>query len=39
MYVLGWVFIGLLALVAAVAVGMGLASVPDAKRYLKLRRM
>jgi hypothetical protein len=39
MDVLGWVFIALIALVAAVAVGMGLASLPDAKRYLKLRRM
>jgi hypothetical protein len=39
MDVLGWVFIALIALVLAVAVGMGLASLPDAKRYLKLRRM
>jgi hypothetical protein len=39
MDVLGWVFVGLIALVLAVAVGLGLASLPDAKRYLKLRRM
>lgn len=39
MDILGWVFIGLIALVVAVAVGMGVASLPDAKRYLRLRRM
>jgi hypothetical protein len=39
MDVLGWVFIAIIALVLAAAVGMGLASLPDAKRYLKLRRM
>lgn len=39
MEVLGWVFIFILALIAAVAVGLGLVSLPDAKRYLKLRRM
>ena len=39
MDVVGWVFIALIALVVAAAVGMGVASLPDAKRYLKLRRM
>jgi hypothetical protein len=39
MEVLGWIFVAILALVAAVAVMLGLISVPDARRYLKLRRM
>ncbi|WP_439330638.1 DUF6893 family small protein [Mycolicibacterium vulneris] len=39
MEVLGWIFIALVALVAAVAVVFGVISVPDARRYLKLRRM
>jgi hypothetical protein len=39
MEVLGWVFIGIVALVLLVAVAMGLISLPDARRYLKLRRM
>lgn len=36
---LGWVFVGLIALALAVAVALGVASLPDARRYLKLRRM
>jgi hypothetical protein len=39
MEVLGWIFIAIVALVLAVAVAMGLVSLPDARRYLKLRRM
>jgi hypothetical protein len=39
MDILGWIFIAVIALFLAVAVGMGLASLPDAKRYLRLRRM
>ncbi|MDT5349206.1 MAG: hypothetical protein QOH91_2493 [Mycobacterium sp.] len=39
MAILGWVFIAVIALFLAVAVGMGVASLPDAKRYLRLRRM
>jgi hypothetical protein len=39
MDIVGWVFIAIIALFLAVAVGMGLASLPDAKRYLRLRRM
>ncbi|MGO8941357.1 MAG: DUF6893 family small protein [Mycobacterium sp.] len=39
MEVLGWIFIGIIALVVAVAAALGLRSLPDARRYLKLRRM
>jgi hypothetical protein len=39
MEVVGWIFIAILALVALVGVGLGLVSLPDARRYLKLRRM
>jgi hypothetical protein len=39
MDVLGWVFIAIVALVVAVALALGLVSLPDARRYLKLRRM
>jgi hypothetical protein len=39
MEILGWVFIAIVALVAAVALMLGLISLPDARRYLKLRRM
>jgi len=39
MEVLGWIFLAILALVAAVALMLGLISLPDARRYLKLRRM
>ena len=39
MEVLGWVFIAVIAIVVAVALAMGLVSLPDARRYLKLRRM
>jgi hypothetical protein len=39
MEVLGWIFIAIIALVLLVAVAMGLISLPDARRYLKLRRM
>ncbi len=39
MEVLGWIFVAIIALVAAVAVMLGLISLPDARRYLKLRRM
>jgi hypothetical protein len=39
MEVLGWIFIALVAIVVALALAMGLISLPDAKRYLKLRRM
>ena len=39
MEILGWIFLAILALVMGVAVVLGLASLPDARRYLKLRRM
>jgi hypothetical protein len=39
MEILGWIFIAIIALVAAIAVTLGLISLPDARRYLKLRRM
>jgi hypothetical protein len=39
MEVVGWVFVAVIALVALVGVVLGLVSLPDARRYLKLRRM
>jgi hypothetical protein len=39
MEIVGWIFIALIALVAGIALALGLVSVPDARRYLKLRRM
>ncbi|BCZ25457.1 Secreted protein [Mycobacterium senriense] len=39
MEVLGWIFIALVALVAVIGLVLGAISVPDARRYLKLRRM
>jgi hypothetical protein len=39
MDILGWVFIGIIAMVVGVAVVLGVTSLPDARRYLKLRRM
>ncbi len=39
MEILGWIFIAIIALVVAVALALGLTSLPDARRYFKLRRM
>jgi hypothetical protein len=39
MEIVGWVFIGILALIVFSAVVMGLVSLPDARRYLKMRHM
>jgi hypothetical protein len=39
MEIIGWVFIGILALILFSAVVMGLVSLPDARRYLKMRHM
>lgn len=39
MEILGWIFIAIVALVVAIALALGAISVPDARRYLKLRRM
>jgi hypothetical protein len=39
MEIVGWVFIGILGLVLFSAVVLGLVSLPDARRYLKMRHM
>jgi hypothetical protein len=39
MAIVGWVFIGVLALIATTGVVIGLISIPDARRYLKIRHM
>jgi hypothetical protein len=39
MEVLGWIFVAIIALVVVGALAMGVISLPDARRYLKLRRM
>jgi hypothetical protein len=39
MEIVGWVFIGILGLILFSAVVMGLVSLPDARRYLKMRHM
>ncbi|MDT5145476.1 MAG: hypothetical protein QOC58_121 [Mycobacterium sp.] len=39
MEVMGWIFVAVIALVVAIALGLGVVSLPDARRYLKLRRM
>lgn len=37
--VLGWIFAAILVVVALVAMAIGLYSMPDAWRYMKIRRM
>jgi hypothetical protein len=39
MEILGWIFIAIIALVVGTGLLLGLVSLPDARRYLKLRRM
>ena len=39
MEILGWIFIAIIGVVVAIGVALGLVSLPDARRYLKLRRM
>jgi hypothetical protein len=39
MEVVGWIFIAVIALGVGIALVLGLVSLPDARRYLKLRRM
>jgi hypothetical protein len=39
MVVVGWIAVIIAALVALAAVALGVRSVPDAMRYLKIRRM
>jgi hypothetical protein len=39
MEIVGWVAVGIAALVVLGGVGLGLRSIPDARRYMKIRRM
>lgn len=39
MEVIGWIAVGAVAVVAVAAALIGIRSVPDARRYLKMRRM
>jgi hypothetical protein len=39
MAVVGWVAIGVVAAIAVTGVAVGLASVPDMRRYLRIRHM
>jgi hypothetical protein len=39
MQVVGWIAVVLTAIIALFAVMLGLRSIPDARRYLKMRRM
>ncbi|MGE5695262.1 MAG: DUF6893 family small protein [Candidatus Sericytochromatia bacterium] len=39
MEVVGWVAIGMVAVVVLAGVAVGVTSIPDARRYLKMRRM
>ncbi len=39
MAIVGWVFIGILAMFTLAGVVVGLVSLPDARRYLKIRHM
>jgi hypothetical protein len=39
MEVVGWVAVGVIAVVAVGAAVLGVRSIPDARRYLKIRRM
>jgi hypothetical protein len=39
MEVVGWVFIGILGLIVLMGLVMGVMSLPDARRYLKIRHM
>lgn len=39
MEALGWVFLAIVALAVVAAVVIGVMSLPDARRYLRLRRM
>jgi hypothetical protein len=39
MDVVGWVAVGVVAAVVLVGVVVGVTSLPDARRYLKIRRM
>jgi hypothetical protein len=39
MAIVGWVFIGILSLFVLTAVVLGAMSLPDARRYLRIRHM
>jgi hypothetical protein len=39
MEIVGWIAIGIVALVVLAGVVMGLISLPDARRYLRIRHM
>jgi hypothetical protein len=39
MEIVGWVFIGILGLFVLSGLVVGLISIPDARRYLKIRHM
>lgn len=39
MEIMGWIFVAIIALVVVIGLVLGVASLPDARRYLKLRRM
>ncbi|BBZ74446.1 DUF6893 family small protein [Mycobacterium paraseoulense] len=39
MEILGWIFLAIIALVLAIGLALGVVSIPDARRYLRLRRM
>ncbi|CQD21366.1 hypothetical protein BN000_05220 [Mycobacterium europaeum] len=39
MEILGWIFLAIIALVLVIGLALGVVSIPDARRYLKLRRM
>jgi hypothetical protein len=39
MAIVGWVAVGVVAVVALAGALIGLRSIPDARRYLKIRRM
>lgn len=39
MEVIGWIAVGIVAVVALAAAAVGIRSVPDARRYMRMRRM
>lgn len=39
MDIVGWVAVGIVAVVVLAGVAVGVTSLPDARRYLKMRRM
>jgi hypothetical protein len=39
MDIVGWVFVGILAVIVLFLLAMGVVSLPDARRYLRIRHM